>query len=81
MWLWNHVHIDVDGFLGIPIHVWELLALLLAVAVAIIAIVHHFRQKRREEDYEARLEEMATRSRPWDEHNKENEKEEGVLRA
>lgn len=46
MWLWNFAH-DYT-----PFHVYELLGLVLLAVMAVIAIVHHRKQKKREKDYE-----------------------------
>lgn len=47
MWLWNFAHNNT------PFHVYELLGIVLLAVMAIIAIVHHSKQKKRERDYEA----------------------------
>lgn len=46
MWLWNFVH---NNF---PVHVYELLAIVLLAVMAIIAIVQKAKQKKLEKKYE-----------------------------
>ena len=65
MRLWNYVHTQLAPAWGVEIHVWELLALILAIAIILIAVVHGIRQKRREKKYEQSLDAMADTSNPW----------------
>ena len=76
MELWNFVHNNVSKSLGIDIHVWEFLAAIVLVIVAIVALVHHVLRKRADRRQENRFDTMAAYSDRWEDLRNEGAPEE-----
>lgn len=51
MKLWNFVH----GITFVSIHVWEFLAVVLVVVMAVVALIHRHNQKKREKEHEKEM--------------------------